>query len=439
MCYANAARKMRIAVGLLAAIWVASPVLSQDAVYPPPKPTPPKIESHMLLLSESVLQIQWPHTLDLVNVPENIALVNPGQCVRVAVIGKGDNRDDYLSRTKLLFSVRFEGHTETRPLAPLAEIKKMKPEGGDFATAALAAGGIKLPDALRTMASLGVSAGQWCAPLDLHDGVATVEATVETPGGRQALTPSTMNVETFETGSKQPFKTSEELSSLLTTYYRQPHPARLLPALRFLVADHAKNPGHGSAEMFAAFLSAAVKADRAAALDLQSRIVSEPPLVRALGLLALRAAGYDVGKVLDQMSAEDKQKFSSLPPLQDPYDLAPTQALPQHLDLLWVTFGATGQFEPVKTIASVLGWRSDYDEFDRLRRSPDRPISLTPSIMRGATYTAAGWSLGSFQRQDPLVADYIDYLSAATDTPAAVKSELEGLMTNPAFKRAGGQ
>ena len=100
-------------------------------------------------------------------------------------------------------------------------------------------------------------------------------------------------------------------------------------------------------------------------------------------------------------------KLSSLPVLPDPYDLDPSHAPYQHFDLLWGTFGATGQFEPVKTIASVLAWHSDYDEFDKLHKSPNHPTSLTPSMVRGVTYMAAGWSLNSFQRQDPLVADYI--------------------------------
>jgi len=47
---------------------------------------------------------------------------------------------------------------------------------------------------------------------------------------------------------------------------------------------------------------------------------------------------------------------------------------------------------------------------------------------------AAGWSLGSFQRNDPLAADYIEYLLASPEVSAGVKTELTGLSTNPAFK-----
>lgn len=106
---------------------------------------------------------------------------------------------------------------------------------------------------------------------------------------------------------------------------------------------------------------------------------------------------------------------------------------------MWAVFGATGQFRPLQTIASALSWRADYDDFDKLRKSGERPSELTPSIVRGVVYTAAGWSLSSFQRNDPLVADYIDYMRASPDIPQSVKTELAGLATNPAFKRAGGQ
>jgi hypothetical protein len=107
--------------------------------------------------------------------------------------------------------------------------------------------------------------------------------------------------------------------------------------------------------------------------------------------------------------------------------------------MLWAVFGATGQVQPVQAIANALGWRTDYEDFDKLRKSPNHPSTLTPSIVRGVVYTAAGWSLESFQMEDPLVADYIDYLRASPDTTQSVKSELGGLSSNPAFKRPGGQ
>src|SRR5262249_47921356 len=137
-------------------------------------------------------------------------------------------------------------------------------------------------------------------------------------------------------------------------------------------------------------------------------------------------------------SPEEQEKVASLPRLQNPFDLTPTQDLFQHLDMMWAVFGATGQFKPVQTIASTLSWRSDYEQFEKMRKSKDRPSGLTPSIVRGVVYTAAGWTLKSFQRNDPLAADYIDYMLASQETPESIKSELRGLWNNPAFQHAGG-
>ncbi len=125
--------------------------------------------------------------------------------------------------------------------------------------------------------------------------------------------------------------------------------------------------------------------------------------------------------------------------MEDPFDLGANEALFQHLDMLWGVFGATGRYEPIQAIAGTLAWRTDYEAFAKLKESAVRPTALTPSIVRGVTYTAAGWFLRSFQLQDGLVADYIEYMLASRETPPAVKSELNGLSTNPAFKGPGGQ
>ncbi len=84
-------------------------------------------------------------------------------------------------------------------------------------------------------------------------------------------------------------------------------------------------------------------------------------MTRTLGLLILRSAGYDISAVLNGVSAEDRNKFSGLPELQDPYDLTPTRDLFTHLDMMRAVFGATGQFRVVQTIASALGWRAHYE------------------------------------------------------------------------------
>jgi hypothetical protein len=207
-------------ISALLVTWAGSSLHPQDASYTPRKPSPSKIEQQIVLLAGSVAETQWTHTLNLVNAPQNISLLNPGQCIRIGIYSTGDNRDDYLEKTKLLFRVRFEGQNDTHPLASLSQFKRIKPEGGDFVAGALGAAGIQQPESTKTMASLGVSADHWCAPIDAPDGMATVEAEVQSPSGHQVLSSSHLQIESFETGSKKVFKDSKELGDFVQTYYR---------------------------------------------------------------------------------------------------------------------------------------------------------------------------------------------------------------------------
>lgn len=427
------------AIAIVLSLLVSSVVQAQDVTYPPRKPSPAKIEPQIVVLPESVVRNQWTHTLSLVNAPQNLTLLNPGECIAVGIYSTGDNRDEFLGKTRLSYRVEFARQNGAHPLETLAAFKQIKPEGGDLVAAALSAAGVKQPESTKTMASLGASADHWCVPPDAGDETATVEAEVESPAGHQRLKSSTLQVESFDAGSKKAFKDSAEVGTFLQTYYRQPEPARLLAALQFETADQSQNPRRGQIEIFTAFLSAALNSSAAGAQDFKTRVSAQPPIIRALGLLSLRAAGYDIKGILDTMSKEDRDKFSAISPLQDPFDFTPTADLFQHLDMLWAVFGATGELKPVQAVASALSWKRDYEDFDKLRKTPNHPSTLTPSIIRGVSYTAAGWSLRSLQQSDPLVADYIDYLLASSDTPESVKVALRGLRTDPAFKQAGGQ
>jgi hypothetical protein len=103
--------------------------------------------------------------------------------------------------------------------------------------------------------------------------------------------------------------------------------------------------------------------------------------------------------------------------------------------MLWGIFMTTGDFAPLQQIANALKWRADYNDFDVARKSANPPKQWTPAIGRAVGYMAAGWSIGSFQRTDPLAADYIEFMIASPDTSQYVKTELRDLSTNPAFKQ----
>jgi hypothetical protein len=436
--FETVARSMRgIAVTSLALIAIGHSMQAQDAINSTKKPVPAQIDSHFLVIDDSVVREQWTHTLKLVNAPQNIVLLNPGQCIRVGIVSTGDGRDAYLEKTRLSFKVKFAGQSMDYPSAPLAQTKQMKTEGGDFVTAALAAGGIKNP--LLTMASLGASADKWCVPADAQDGTAVVEAEAEAPDGHEKQARAKIQIESFETGSKRTFKDDQEFEEFLANYHYKPNPARLYPALQMLSANRKVLQSAGVFESISSSFSSALKENPVAEKDFMVRISKQSGFTRGFGVLAAYMAGYDIDSVLKTMSEEDQKMFKQHPDLPDPYDFSAPQRVPTEFDMLWGIFSITGQFAPIQKIATGLAWRPDWDDLEKALKSPHPPKEWTPSIGRAMAYSAAGWSLSSFQQNDPLAADYIEYMADSPDTPTAIKSELKGLSTNPAFKQKDGK
>jgi len=431
--FLSAARIARslISVGFVA---LAAALPAQPDANPTENHSPPKIEKQIVIFPDSVILEQWPHTLKLVNAPQDLKLLNPGQCIRIGIVATGDDRDSYLESTKVSFRVEFAGKSEEHPLAPLAATKQIKPEGGDFVTAALGSAGIENP--LLTMASLGASAESWCVPDEAQDGTATIEAEIESPAGRQKQKSVQIQIESFQTGSKRAFKDVAEFEEFTMGYHYQSNPARLFPALQFFAADKALSGKQESTYNFVFTLAAALKANPAAAKDFMTRVSAQSGPTRALGTVALFTAGYDIGPVLKTMSPDEQQALKD-PQLPSPYDFSAPEGIPVQFDSLWGMFCITGDFAPIQKIATGLAWRSDWEDFNKARKSTHPPKEWTPAIGRAMAYSAAGWSIGSFQQTDPLAADYIEYMIALPDTPPDIKSELKGLSTNPAFKRQG--
>jgi hypothetical protein len=418
---------------VLVAIGIAAS--SQTAGVWTHKPMPAKIDKRILIFPDSVVVEQWPHTLKLVNPPQNLKRLNPGECIRIGIVANGDDAGSLLEKTQLSFRVEFAGQAQDHALAPFAGTKQIKPEGSDFVMQALASANVEAPPL--GMASMGASADRWCVPDDAQDGTATVDAEIESPASHQELSRAKIQIESLETGGKRAFRDEDELEKFTMGYHYQPNPARLYPELLFFCADEKISSDQSEVLIQAAFLGAALKADPTAAKDFMARIAARNECPRGLGTMALLMGGYNIDPVLDTMSAEDRQMFKEHLQLPDPYDFGSPADVATRFDMLWGIFTASGQFAPIRKIASALTWRPDWEAFDQARKSSTPIGKWTPSIGRGTAYSAAGWSMSSFQQTDPLAADYIDLMIASPDTPDAIKTELKGLLTNPAFKREG--
>lgn len=413
-------------------VLIFSPVLSgaQNQVYPPKKSEAPRVLKDFLVISDKVIQEQWPASLDLVNAPADLKQVEPGECIRFGAIATGDNRDELLKSVKLTFEFNTAGKVQVFTAEPSQVVKQIKPEGGDFVTQALGVAGIKNP--IQSLASLAVSPAKWCAPADIQDAAATVKgAVILRDGNRVSLDTRKIGVKTFEAARKQPaFTDMKALGAWVQGYHRAPDPAQLLPGLRLVAADEVVKSRYN----IMWFFIAALKANPVAANDVIRKLPTEQPSTRLYAIPILRHAGYQVESLLDGFKDADNAMRQSIQ-IPDPFDITPDHVLPDKMDMLWGTFFATGRIEPIRTISSMLAWRNDYEKFMKLQESGQRPKELTDSIMRGVAYAAAGWSLNSLSLNDGLVSDYLEAIKAAPETSKEIKAELSALSTNPAFKQ----
>src|SRR5262249_43343721 len=114
---------------LVLLVLIFRPVLSgaQNQVYPPKKSERPQVLQDFFVISDNVVEEQWPASLDLVNGPADLKQVEPGQCIHFGVIGTGDNRDELLKSAKFTFEFTAAGKVQVFAAEPAQVVKQIKP------------------------------------------------------------------------------------------------------------------------------------------------------------------------------------------------------------------------------------------------------------------------------------------------------------------------
>lgn len=275
---------------------------------------------------------------------------------------------------------------------------------------------------------MAASGDKWCVPQGASDQKVEIRVAVIRGDEQMVLKAETIQIESLASATKKTFKDDKEFSDFLQTYHQSPEPGRLLPALQYATAGEPKSmiPFY--------FLRAAFKQDAATVQAFGPQLAASAKPAEMFGLILMEKAGVQLVEP-PTLTDDEKKTLAGTPDLPDAYDSEPIEQLGAKQDFLWAEFSATGRLQPLSAVVRELAWRSDYDAFDAMRKAGKKPGALTDSIMRGVTYAAAGWSLGSFQRSDPLAADYIEAISADPATPSNIKAELAHLGTNPAFKQ----
>jgi hypothetical protein len=390
------------------------------------KMPPASLISEAYVLDDSVVTKQWPQTLPKVNAPSIVSDLSPGQCIRVAAMASGEDSATFFKQPQIGFTVHFAGHDTDLPPAPVVAFKQLKPEGSDFVQAALNAGGVKYE--VPSSAAMVASPDKWCVPADAAAGKVKIDAVVINGEKRTSLKAVTLAVIAPESPGPFPFKDDTAVEAWSQTYYRHPQPEYLISVVKLIFSHDA------SANILQQSVISAMKRDPAVVSRLGPQLATAEPQVQAMMVKLASEAGVEM-KIPFALSPMQKEFVEKLPNIPDAFHPVADIHIGEIQDMLWSMFTATGDRAPVDSIIGMLAWRSDYDAFMKMQAEHQKITEVTPSIAHAVAYGAAGWSLGSFQRTDPLVADYIAATLADAKTPESIKKELRELDTNPAFKR----
>lgn len=406
-------------------------------------PAPNRIRSQIV-----VLPANWPDKIPptgRVNPPIFLSTVYPGQRVAVGLLSQGPDRATLFDgvTASIRISRLSRSQSEWHEVKPRA-IRAIKAEGADFSLMALRAGGISASELAKmeemtSLVTLAVFNADLVVPAADVGNEVEIRLTISGTAQPVTISPVRLEIRTAAQWLGKPAPALAQIDHQLNRDCSDLPPGQLLSWFKTLAAD----PHHDAPPLRALFAVAfqSNEALRAAAVDVWPK---QDPAVQDALLRSLRLAGIDVGALLPTLPAEKIALLNAIAPLgdvrqlpqfTDRAELKDVAWLGSAMDQCWGAWMATGDKVYLQSIVSYLAYAEDFPALKRWKETRGGEKGLTPAVARGLGYQTAGWSLGSFMRTDPHVADWLLYWQNDTTVPETIRKQLASLMTNPAFRR----
>jgi len=380
-----------------------------------------------------------------VNAPVFLSSIAPGQRIALGIVAEGPDRDRILDGVSAAarFTSMPGAPAHARDLKPVA-VRRIKAEGADFALMAMKAGGVSEADrakieAATTLTTLAVFAPDWTAPAVSQSTDIEIHADLSGTAVPVTLPPVHLPVRPVPDWLSQPLPTADELGKRINRYQEDMAPGQLLAW--FTAAAKGDLLRAPPVYAYFAITLGSNPLDRAAAVDAYPQL--DPEVQPAL-LHMLRLGGQDLPRLFPQLAASTLEPFNSVRTLADPRDLPPFQdpvepqavaQIGQTMDECWAGWMATGDPSYLRALVDLLAGAPDYPAFTAWQAARGGAKGLNARVARGLAYQIAGWSIGSFQHTDPLVADWLNYWENDSSVPLVIRQEIASLPTNPAFRR----
>lgn len=380
-----------------------------------------------------------------VNAPGHLAVLAPAQHIALALLAEGADRDLALQGRTLQVRITSSRGSELITATP-SGVRHIKAEGADMALSILKAGGIKGADSedlqqKMSLVSLVSFELPWEAPAVTEEEVITLQA--ELKGGATpapALKPLTLELRPWSAWWEAKKGEAPDLNAFEKGFHEQPEPGLLLPMLKEAVRQNAIQT-HG----VYGFFVAAFRSQLAARDAVMAELPKMDPKDRWAVLMVLRLGGMDVSKASAGLAEDAQKALMDAQPLadppallsfEDPVDPQLAGGLGIPMDQCWGGWMATGDPKYLKGLVGQLAYASCLQDLETFMKTKPGAKGLNAKVARGLAYRTAGWSLSAFEREDPQVADWIAYWQRDSTQPAVVRTELETLATNPAFRQS---
>ena len=409
--------------------------------------TPSRILSKILIMSPDWLGKVPPSSR--LNAPEFLESLYPGQRIALALAAVGPERESLFSRVKLgvKFSAGTHGTVEERDLYPVA-IRQIKAQGADVAMLVLKAGGISRTDQARlesatSLVTFAFFQPAWKAPLVDQAESAQIVATISGSQPGSILEPVVIKVRPTSDWLGDPRVSIQEFGQYMNRYHQNIPPGRLL-----LLLESAKDDGDLGVPSILGFFAVAFRDQDAARSSAIAFFPSLDPKTQLALATVFRFGGQDIHEflpvLLPKLPANIAAYLEGIKPLkdpreslviQDPVSMDAVRGIGATMDECWGGWMAKGDRSYLRALVGLLEGAPDYPEYLAWRKARTGAQGMNARVARGLAYQIAGWSIGAFQRADPLVSDWILYWENDPNFPQMLRRELANLPGNPAFRR----
>lgn len=170
--------------------------------------------------------------------------------------------------------------------------------------------------------------------------------------------------------SELQFKSTDEIARWINQYRQKPEPKHLPAAVKAMSAGGVFKDSESSG-LYVGFIAGVLGANPAIADKLVGEMFPLPPedhiaIIKGLAYSGLPDWKVRLGAISERMPARasivDKYLTGKLPDLS----MLQLDSGPAPLDVMWGLYFATGSYEPVLRIVSILAWSKDANNVERL-------------------------------------------------------------------------